>query len=107
MTENLAYIKFSHFYSKLKDKRFSTIRRYQSDYAEGQIRPIMGPSGILGRAKITKITRKKLADLSDLFLHLDTGMENREKAIRLLNSFYVKPIQPDEILTILILEWVK
>lgn len=59
-----------------------------------------------GYVKIIFKHQKSLQELEDSFLLQDTGCKTRESAIQLLNSFYQKPIDITEKLTILRLMWV-
>lgn len=104
--EKLAIITFSHDYPKLKQAKFSTIRRYDKDYEPGQIRLVRMQSKWLGKAKIILKHKKKLNELSDDFLAQDTNTKTRNDAINVLNSFYDNPIAQNEQLTVLFLGWV-
>ena len=97
-------ITFSKPYKKLSLDRFTTIRRYDK-YREGIIYKIhIKPLKTHFYAKLIKKEKKKLKDIPTWFLLLDTECTSREKAIKLLNSFYKNKINEDEELTILYLE---
>ena len=99
------YIKFSHNYTKLEKNTFPTIRRYDR-YELSQHITVKTPTKEFPAIIIAK-TKARLEQLSDNFLIRDTDTKNRAEAIKVLNSFYRKPIAGDEVLTILIIEKVK
>lgn len=101
------YITFSHDYSKLGYRFFGTIRRYdrypgQREILEVRVR--VKDKKFKFKAKILAKIKRKLREISTDYLRYDTDKPTREKAIELLNSFYQKPLDPDETLTILLLK---
>ena len=101
----MTYIKFSHDYSKLEENTFPTIRRYDR-YALSQHITVKTPTREFPAIIIAK-TKARLEQLSDSFLLRDTDTKNRADAVKVLNSFYRKPVTEDEVLTILIIEKVR
>lgn len=101
----MTYIKFSHDYSKLEKNTFVTIRRYDR-YELSQHITVKTPTRSFPAIIIAK-TKARLEQLSDGFLLQDTDTKSRADAIKVLNSFYRKPITDDEVLTILIIEKVR
>ena len=101
----MTYIKFSHDYTKLEEDTFPTIRRYDR-YELSQHITVKTPTKTFPAIIIAK-TKARLEQLSDSFLFRDTDTTNRAEAIKVLNSFYRKPIVEDEVLTILIIEKVR
>jgi len=95
----MTYIKFSHDYPKLEENIFPTIRRYDRYDLEEHIQvktpTTEFPAIIIGKTKM------RLDQISDNFVCYDTNTPNRLEAIKVLNSFYRKPIVDDEILTVL------
>ena len=85
-------MKYTHKYSKLDKKSYTTIRRYsKGKVGKGLIENY--PGGQHG-ATIMKIERKPLVQISTEFLLADTDCENRQDAIDLIQSFYRTPINP-------------
>jgi hypothetical protein len=105
--KKLKPICFSHEYSKLLQPTFSTIRRYDKNYQKGQIRWIRFPNGTFKKAEITFKHTKKWSELTDEFIIQDTDCKTRQEALELINSFYKRPIADDEVLTIIMLRWLK
>lgn len=103
--EKMTYIKFSYDYSKLEENTFTTIRRYDR-YDPSEHITVKTPTKTFPAIIIGK-TKARLSQLSDSFLLRDTDTKNRADAIKVLNSFYRKPVTEDEVLTILIIEKVK
>lgn len=96
------YIKFSHDYRKLQDRLFTTIRR-RDDYPEvGEEVQVRAPSSSFAAVILWKILIT-LEEIPTSLLCHDTDTETRENALKLLNSFYRKPIQPFENLTLILL----
>jgi hypothetical protein len=95
---------FSHDYNKLKTDMFTTIRRYDKPYYQvGEDIEIKSPSEEFVATIILKI-KLGINEIPDIFLMVDTEKPTIDKAHELLNSFYKKPIQPEEILTILVIK---
>lgn len=85
------YIKFGENYNgKLDQEEFSTIRIYDFDrYKIGHIYNIMLGDQVLYKAVITKM--RPIVDLKKLPDHIikaDSGRENAEEFLRLMESFY-------------------
>jgi hypothetical protein len=99
-------ITFSHHYSKLNDVVFTTIRRHDHFYRMNQVRSIRLHDGTWKKARIMQVKKQKLMEMGSQFLKKDTDCLTREAAIHLLNSFYKTPIANDEVLTILVMEWI-
>jgi len=97
---------FSHYYSKFNKNKFTTIRRHNHGYKVGKNLNIVVKGKMLGVAKIIFMHVTELENIKTEFLLQDTDKKSRKEAIALLNSFYQKPIQDEELLIILILEWV-
>lgn len=76
------------------------------DYRRNQIRLVRLVDGTWKKVRIVQVSKRKLSELSTEFLMKDTDCINREASIKLLNSFYQNPIQNEELMTILILEWI-
>lgn len=83
-------MKYSHNYSKLEQKEYTTIRRYSKGKV-GRGLTETYPGGY-HFAQIVKIERKPLIQVSTELLLKDTDCETREEAIELIQSFYKKPI---------------
>ena len=98
-------IAFSHDYSKLHKKTFSTIRRRDKGFEPGDVVWIRGVNGWMGQARILLKHKKSLRELNTEFLLQDTDCTTRQEAIALLQSFYKKPLLIDEKLTIYYLVW--
>lgn len=95
-------LKFSKDYSKLEDRVFTTIRRYDR-YKVGEIVSVKTPTKQFHVLILHKF-KSKAKDLHKEFLCYDTDTDNLIEAINVLNSFYKKPINDFEKMTILILE---
>jgi hypothetical protein len=85
------YIKFSDNYNgKLDQEEFTTIRIYDFDrYKIGHVYNIMLGDQILFKAAITKM--RPIVDLRKLPDHIiksDSGLENAEEFLKLMESFY-------------------
>lgn len=91
-------LKFSHNYSKLNNRSFTTIRR-RDKYAVGEKVQVITPSKRF-YAKIIEKWKAKLRDIPAGLLLRDTDMKTRREAESLLNSFYRNPIDEEEFLTI-------
>ena len=87
-------MKYSHKYSKLDKKEYTTIRRYSKAKLNDIVRE-MYPGGF-HYAKVYKIQRKSFNQMSDDFIFNDTDCNNREEAIKLFNSFYKKILDENE-----------
>ena len=98
-------IKFSQDYSKLNDRVFTTIRRYDR-YKVGETVSVKTPTKKFYALILHKF-KCFAKELHEEFLCYDTDTENLVEAIKVLNSFYKKPINDYEKLTILILKKVK
>ena len=100
-------MKYSHNYSKLEKKEYTTIRRY-SKGKEGEIIMEDYPNGN-HFAKIMKVERRSLEQISTDFLMKDTDCKTRMEAIDLIQSFYKVPIDEKEKLYIYYLRraWVR
>lgn len=94
-------IKFSEDYPKLREEYFSTIRRYDKGFKKEQEVTIKTPTKEFQAVIIVKF-KEYLKNIPTDFLIEDTGRSTRDEAIKLLNSFYRKPIAEDEELTIYI-----
>lgn len=98
------HIYFSHNYNKLRDKIFTTIRRYDKTYyKEGKTILIKSPRLQFKAIIIMKI-KKSITEIPLEFILQDTEKNNYIDAMKLFNSFYKQEIQPNEKLTILILK---
>ena len=87
-------MKYSNNYSKLEKNRYTTIRRYSKGKMGKNIRETY-PKG-WHFAKIMRIERRSLVQLSTEFLLEDTDCKTRKEAIELINSFYKKPIDENK-----------
>ena len=96
----MQYIKFTHHYTKLELPVFTTIRKKGRKYKPETKVLIKAPKGNFN-AVILDVERVKLKDLSTDFLMADTDKKTREDAVKLLNSFYRKPITENEELQVL------
>ena len=98
-------IKFSHRYSKLSGKVFTTIRRYDRYTADKQyevdVKFGFGKTHRFDAFLLDKYKRR-LRDIPTGLLLYDTDEPTRERAVELLNSFYRKRVEDDEVLTILL-----
>ena len=83
-------MKYSKDYTKLKLKKYTTIRRYPKG-SVGKVVVEYYPSG-KHYARITKIERKPFVDIPTDLLLDDTDTFTREEAFELIQSFYKKPI---------------
>ena len=81
---------YSHNYSKLGNKVYTTIRRYSKGKI-GDIITEIYPNGT-HRARVFDIKRETLDRLSLPFLNEDTDLFFRKNIYRLFQSFYKKPI---------------
>lgn len=102
--EKLQVIKFTHDYPKLDDEKFTTIRRYGGRYKVGEVYEVKAPSQRFIAFLVSK-EKKTLEEMSTAFLCYDTNTANREEAIKVLNSFYKKPISETEKLSVLTFVW--
>jgi hypothetical protein len=94
-------IKFSKNFPKLDKDKFTTIRRYDK-YKEGGLLKVRTPKTTF-QAVISRKTKKPLGEIDTPFLLEDTNTQTREEALKLINSFYRKPLQDQEVVTILYL----
>jgi len=85
---------FSHYYTKLNDRTFTTIRR-RFRHKEGEIVDVSVKRHQQFKVEIKKVWRKTLGSLSTTLLCKDTDMPSRGEAIALIQSFYDKPIDVD------------
>lgn len=83
-------MKYSKHYSKLDKKEYTTIRRHSKGKI-GDIKLEVYPDG-WHHAKIMDVKRKSIIKIPTKFLLEDTGCNSRNKAIKLIKSFYEKPI---------------
>ena len=98
-------MRFSHDYSKLQSRFFSTIRFY-SPYNEGDVIKIQSPSKEFIGQVILKIPRR-LKEIPEIFLQcdLETPQLTKAECIEKLRSLYKRdPPSPDDIVTIYFLE---
>jgi hypothetical protein len=95
-------IKFSKNFSKLDKNKFTTIRRYDK-YEEGGLLKVKTPKTTF-EVIVSKKIKKPLGEIDTPFLLKDTDTKTREEALKLINSFYKKPLQDQEVLTILFLK---
>lgn len=95
-------MKYSHHYSKLDQKIYTTVRRYKKGN-EGDIVNETYPDGS-HKAEILLEILRSLDKMETTFLLNDTDCNTREEAIELINSFYKKPIDLDEKLFVYILQ---
>lgn len=99
-------LKFSHsHYLKLQHPLFPTIRRRDKYPDAGERVEIATPQENF-EATVVKKVKMKLGEIPTIFLRYDTAREgevpeNREEAMDILNSFYVKPLQDDEEVTVI------
>lgn len=94
-------IRFSHHYSKLDEKLFSTIRRYDKYSIYDSF--LVTSRGLVFEALLINKIKIMLKNIPTAFLLYDTDAKTRKEAIKILNSFYQKKIKNDEYLTILFL----
>lgn len=83
-------MQYSHNYTKLKRKEYTTIRRYSKGKL-GDIITEVYPNG-KHKAQIIKIERATLESLNLPFLEADTDLLWRNEIYRLFQSFYKKTI---------------
>lgn len=99
-------MKFSHDYSKLQDRLFTTIRAGQPRYAPGHEIPCQTPSETF-QAMVLEALISNLWDLSIEFLRYDTSMRgaSREAIIEFIQGLYSQgPPDPRGNWTVYLLE---
>ncbi|UJG43608.1 MAG: ASCH domain-containing protein [Candidatus Heimdallarchaeum endolithica] len=101
-------LKFSHLYTKIDDlqsgQTITTIRRRLKGIQINDCIYVKLNNRYLCIAKIVKIEKKKLKDISTDLLKKDTDKKTRQEAVQLLNSFYRNKITEDEELFIFYLK---
>lgn len=88
-------MKYTHNYQKLNRDSYTTIRRYNNGYKMGDVITETYPGGE-HEARINKIRRETVNNMSFQLLFLDTDYATREGAKRLYQSFYEKEIDFDK-----------
>jgi len=83
-------MKYSHNYSKLKKKYYTTIRRYPKGKVGDVVRETY-PNGY-HHAKIIQVGRMKISEITTQMLKEDADVNSRGEFLELINSFYSKPI---------------
>jgi len=83
-------MKYSSNYGKLYKPYYTTIRRYSKGKMGDFVKEIY-PNGVHS-AQILRVERKTLNEITTEFLLADTDCKTRKEAIRLIESFYKKPI---------------
>ena len=94
-------IKFSKHYSKLEDRLFTTIRRYDR-YKTGELVAIRTPKKQFYATILHKF-RAIIGELDPKLLYYDTDLSDLTEVFDLFNSFYKNPITPFDSMTVLIL----
>lgn len=79
---------YKKYYSKFDNKHYTTIRKRKNGKKIDEIEPEKVKGIIIHYAKIQKIERKRLSELSTAFLCEETDGNSREDALRILQSFY-------------------
>lgn len=87
-------MKYSKDYSKLGRDEYTTLRRSAKGEL-GDIMPETHPNGS-HQARIERIERRAIWELTTEFLLRDTDCLTRRDAIALIQSFYKKPIEHHE-----------
>lgn len=88
------YFKYSMYYTKLQRPVHTTIRRYnKKNIRVGDIcKEFIEGRGTLQKVRVTRIDMLLLKQMSDKLLCHDTDKNNRQAAIKLIESFYDTPI---------------
>ena len=83
------YLNFSGDFTEkiIKGEKRATLRLGVKDYREGEIVIIRAGDREIGMAKITKVRRVRLSELSDEDLRMD-GYTDKEYLLRDLKKFY-------------------
>ena len=97
------YLKFSHEYSKLKDRVFTTIRRGMPKFDPGELVECKTPTQTFNAIILYAICMETDQLPTDLLIY-DTDQPTREEAMKLFQSFYRTPIEENNVWTLYLLK---